>query len=280
MYVDYDLFINEGKYEVYRIFDFFYDKIIKFLEDNIDKKITDFFFYNKAGNARTYLMNMEDLLKYNKSSIDYILTDDKFYKEIMLNSKIGIRLTPKSASASFFKEKEYGIEKYCIVICIKIPNTYEDIHTAVGIKKFKKTNNTIKYLLDLYKDPSIKKSLLHEFVHMVDTIKIKFKHNKSYPRIGYKNTNLGKKTISDKSDVRAKDRVVKDFKAYANSTHEINAHILPALYQAKEFLNTGFENFKQKVFDNLGDAFKRNIKNSTKKTLLKVIYDYYTTNVN
>ena len=277
---DYNSFLNESRYDVYSIFEYFYEKIINFLEKNINKKITDIFSYIKNSDYRLYLMDLYNDHGYfsemiiNKEDIKNI--KDIFYEDIMRNCKIGIRLTSKTSSGSYFKINENGVEKYCIVVHVKIPNTYKDIYTSAGIRKFKKNNNSIKYLLDLYKDSIIKKTLFHEFVHLVDVLKIKYKfsYKRTFNRIGYKDPNIAVKTVkTDKGD-----RLVKDYKSYANLTHEINAHILTAIYQAKDFLNTDFNTFKEKVFGYLSNDIKKRITNNTKEKFLKIIYDYYNKN--
>lgn len=256
-------FIKESRNSYLEIFYYFHDIFIKFLEKHKDDPIGYHFFYENKDGVRSHVMPFDEMYYIINNgkrnlNIEYKL---KLYGDIFNKAVIGIKYTHKTSNkGSFVKKKGILGEKYYVLISEHIPKG------GPALKKFKKENGTISYLLEKFKMDSVKQSLFHEFIHLIDKLKIEDK-GLNTDRLGYKNIKYDKD-----------DKGKKNFDIYYNSTPEFNARVTSAFMMVKKEDYNSFEEFKNNFMKYLSDDFKNSLNDYNKRRLLKVIYNFYINN--
>lgn len=255
-------FITESRFDYVEVFEYFYNILITFLEKRTKDQYTYEIWYENKNGYRIYYQTFEEMMYILNKGKEYDLSDKpKIYKDIMYKSAFGIKFTDKASNkGSFLKMKTRLGLKYLILVSEHIDKG------GPALKKFDKEKGTTQYFYNKFIDPLVKKTLFHEFTHLIDKIRIEEKGLDS-GRIGYKNSDYDKININGKLKT--------DMSIYYNSTPEFNARVNAAFYMVKNGTYNSYNDFKLAFMDHLSDKFKSNLTEFNKKRLLKVIYSAF-----
>jgi hypothetical protein len=261
-----DFTLNEHRYTSHKPFEYFYNVVIQFLEQNKDREIHDLFETTRDTMNRyeINLMRLDEIITARGMDWDYRdaimtseITDENYvdYLKCMASQfRFGYCYGAKAPQAVYNNQ-------FYHYIALRLPDPTNWQHMR-----------TLGDVLELYTAPKAKVFLSHEFTHFVDKLKIQA-HNMKMHKKHYSKTSEPNKRKSP--SLMGYQTMWTD---YWNNTHEFNAYINMMLMNLDVNEYPTYKEYLDEVVDQLNQhvpRFMENISPDNKKKMMKVVYDYY-----